>query len=142
MSYFDAAFAIVVGIEAGYTPGLPGDPGGETKFGISKRAYPNVDIAKLTLDEAKALYRRDYWDRAGCESMPWNLAVCALDCAINQGEHAEELIAQHTHQDAEEFMTQRALRYAESPNLARFGHSWMHRLFEVFKKAQVIPDGH
>ena len=77
--FFDAAFAIVVGVEGGYTLCLPGDPGGETNYGISKRSYPDVDIAQLTLDDAKTIYRRDYWDRCGCGAMPWERAVCALD---------------------------------------------------------------
>jgi lysozyme family protein len=137
MSYFDKAFEAVVGIEAEYTPGIPGDPGGETKYGISKRAYPEVDIKNLTLEGAKALYLRDYWYPSGCEHMPWDLAVCALDCAINQGEHAEELLMHHS-SDAQEFMTQRALRYAASANVGRFGHSWFHRLFVIHKAAQRL----
>ncbi len=31
-------------------------------FGISKRSYPELDIAALTIDDAKALYKRDFWD--------------------------------------------------------------------------------
>ena len=38
----------------------PADPGGETKFGISKRAYPDLDIASLTLEQAAEIYERDY----------------------------------------------------------------------------------
>ncbi len=36
-------FAIVVGEEGGYVNN-PKDPGGETKYGISKKSYPNVGI--------------------------------------------------------------------------------------------------
>ena len=31
----------------------PADPGGETKYGISHRAHPDVDIKSLTLDQAR-----------------------------------------------------------------------------------------
>ncbi len=34
-----------------------------TKYGISAMSYPHLDIQKLTLDEAMAIYRCDYWDR-------------------------------------------------------------------------------
>ncbi|OXE36892.1 MAG: hypothetical protein CGW95_04725, partial [Phenylobacterium zucineum] len=54
---FDQAFEVLIGHEGGYTNN-PQDPGGETKFGISKRAYPDQDIANLTLDAAKAIYKR------------------------------------------------------------------------------------
>lgn len=61
MTDFDEAFTRLIGNEGGYTNN-PADPGGETKFGISKRAYPDVEIASLTLDQAKALYQRDFWN--------------------------------------------------------------------------------
>jgi lysozyme family protein len=41
----------------------PEDPGGETKFGISKRSYPSLDIAGLTRDHAIAIYYRDWWQK-------------------------------------------------------------------------------
>lgn len=40
---FDKAFEKLIGHEGGYV-NHPDDPGGGTKYGISKRAYPNVDI--------------------------------------------------------------------------------------------------
>ena len=39
----------------------PRDPGRLTKYGISQRAYPDVDIRNLTKDGAKAIYYRDWW---------------------------------------------------------------------------------
>ena len=63
----------------------PNDPGGLTKYGISKRAYPNLDIENLTLEEAKAIYRRDYWEACWCDKMPADFAVAVFDCAVNQG---------------------------------------------------------
>ena len=58
---FDLAFDRLLNSEGGYVNN-PNDPGGETKFGISKRSYPNVDIAALTLQEAKNIYLRDFWN--------------------------------------------------------------------------------
>ncbi len=43
--------------EGGYTND-PRDPGGETNWGISKRAYPNLDIKNLAMEEAKRIYKR------------------------------------------------------------------------------------
>lgn len=60
------------------------DPGGLTKFGISQRSYPDLDIASITLDQAKALYKRDYWDVINGHQFSKGLALL-LDCAINQG---------------------------------------------------------
>lgn len=81
---FDEAFERVLGHEGGYTSG-EGDPGGETKFGISKRAYPHLDIASLTLEQAKGLYLTDYWQRARCDEYDPAIGFQLFDAAVNSG---------------------------------------------------------
>jgi len=81
---FEQAVAMVLRHEGGYVND-PRDPGGETRFGISKRAYPDVDILRLTEDEAKVIYRRDYWDKLRPDELPQELAICLFDCAVNMG---------------------------------------------------------
>jgi lysozyme family protein len=39
----------------------PYDRGGETKYGISSRWYPDEDIQNLTRERANAILYRDYW---------------------------------------------------------------------------------
>lgn len=137
MSFFLPAFQIVVGIEGGYVND-PQDPGGETKFGISKRAYPALDIAALTLEQAQQIYLRDYWDACGCDTMPWERALCVFDMAVNQGQGAARALNVQAH-DAIELMAERAVRYAGNKNFPTYGKGWMNRLFKVFKSAQVTP---
>ena len=84
MTWFDQCFDKLISHEGGYVNN-PADPGGETKFGVSKRAYPNVDIAGLTLEAAKSIYKTDYWDRAQCDSLPPTLAYLIFDAAVNSG---------------------------------------------------------
>lgn len=81
---FDTAFTRLIGHEGGYV-NHPGDPGGETKYGISKRQYPAEDIKNLTLDRAKALYLRDYWGPAGCDAVPALAKYQVFDMAVNSG---------------------------------------------------------
>lgn len=38
----------------------PDDPGKRTRYGISQRAYPNVNIATLTKEQAAEIYAKDY----------------------------------------------------------------------------------
>ena len=83
-SSFDYCFSVTIGFEGGYVNN-PADPGGETKYGISKRAYPNTDIANLTLDQAKAIYQSDYWSKAGCQFCVPALACLVFDAAVNNG---------------------------------------------------------
>ena len=79
---FDTAFNRLIDSEGGYVND-PADPGGETKFGISKRSYPDVDIANLTLEQAKAIYLRDFWNPLG-DAHPAIKFQC-FDFAVNSG---------------------------------------------------------
>ena len=81
---FDKAFALTVGVEGGYVND-PADPGGETKFGISKRAHPDVDIKMLSLEKAKEIYQREYWSPAVCDKMPERVGHLVFDCAVHHG---------------------------------------------------------
>lgn len=79
---FDTAFDRLIGHEGGYVND-PNDPGGETNWGISKRSYPDLNIKDLTRDEAKAIYRRDFWDVLG-EAHP-AIKYQVFDFAVNSG---------------------------------------------------------
>lgn len=68
----------------GYTND-PVDAGGETKFGIAKRANPTVDIAKLTWEGAVAIYYSHYWLKGKCDRLPANIAVLHFDGCVNFG---------------------------------------------------------
>ena len=56
-----------------------------TKYGIASNSYPNLDIKNLTLDQAKAIYRRDYWNKAKCDDLPDGLRFHVFDVAVNSG---------------------------------------------------------
>lgn len=81
---FDLAFDRLIGNEGGYV-NHPGDPGGETNFGISKRSYPTVDIASLTRDQAKVIYFRDFWQRGQMYQYDPAIAFQVFDIAVNSG---------------------------------------------------------
>ena len=81
---FDLAFSLVIGHEGGYVND-PRDPGGETKFGISKKSYPNLNIRLLTLADAKRIYLRDYWNRLQLDRLPDAVRFDLFDAAVNSG---------------------------------------------------------
>ena len=81
---FDHAFEDLIGHEGGYVD-HPDDPGGETKYGISKRSYPGEDIRNMTLERAKEIYRRDFWGPAGCDAVPDEVKYDVFDTAVNSG---------------------------------------------------------
>ena len=63
----------------------PVDPGGNTKYGISQRAYPDENIKKLTLKRAKEIYLKDYWEAGKVEELPQHLRYIYFDMCVNQG---------------------------------------------------------
>lgn len=65
------------------------DPGGETKFGVSKRAYPELDIWALDYNTARAIYFADYWRRPKLDQLADiapDLAIKAFDLGVNCGQ--------------------------------------------------------
>lgn len=130
MSDFLTAVNLVLSHEGGYTPGLPGDPGGETNFGISKRWHPDLDIQNLTAAQASAIYQQQYWAPYMEQELDQRVANCALDCAVNQGPGvAQGFYATFGH-SIKEFQLARLLKYA-SLNQSQNNHSWFMRTLDV-----------
>lgn len=84
MGAWEKVIEFVLAYEGGLTDD-PTDPGGLTNFGISQRAYPDLDIRALTVNDAKKIYKRDYWDACRCGEMPEPFAICLFDAAVNMG---------------------------------------------------------
>ena len=85
---FDQAFERLIGHEGGYV-NHPSDPGGETKWGVTKRtamAYGYTgDMHDLSRERAKSIYREGYWDRAGCDRYDPAIAFQVFDIGVNHG---------------------------------------------------------
>lgn len=155
-SIFDQAVGFVLReqIEGGYVND-PRDPGGETNFGISKRAYPKENIKGMTRDRAIALYKRDYWDKPGCDKLPPKLAVALFDCAVNQGAGIAPKLLQRAigvavdgdigpkstkaahaadQDDAViQFIGWRLRRYAFTANASTYMRGWSNRVLELHR---------
>lgn len=81
---FDEAFERLLGNEGGLVNN-PADPGGLTKWGISQRSYPDLDIRNLTEVDARAIYKRDYWDKLAADQYDGALGFQLFDTAVNSG---------------------------------------------------------
>jgi len=148
MNNFTKAVEFVLKHE-GYYSNDPKDPGGETKFGISKRAYPNLDIKNLTRDEAIAIYYRDYWEPLP-KQLPQSVHSALFDCAVNTGITRAIKLLQGALKVKTDgiwgknsnlalsklseneillaFSTERIMFYAALPTFARFGKGWVNRV--------------
>ncbi len=130
---FKRAIVFVLRHEGGYVND-PRDPGGETKFGISKRAYPQVDIMSLTVNEAKDIYKTDYWDRAGCDGLAWPLCLVVLDTAVNCGVDK----AREFSDAAPNWTDYLFLRIEHYCNLRKpeYLRGWINRVLDLWKEAK------
>jgi lysozyme family protein len=100
---FEQAIKRVLEFEGGYVND-PNDSGGETKYGISRRSYPNLDIRNLSLDGAKLIYYRDFWEpQLYGKFRSAEVAAKVFDLAVNTGTSTA-----HT-------LLQRALRAVGNP---------------------------
>jgi lysozyme family protein len=96
MADFNKAIVITLAREGGskFTDD-PNDRGGATKYGISQRAYPDVDIRNLTEQAARELYKRDYWDRIrGDDIQSQVVAEHIFDTCVNMGVKTGSRLAQ------------------------------------------------
>ena len=98
---FETALEFVLGWEGGLSD-HPDDPGGLTHHGITHgtlerwrgQALDPEETRNLTLQEAGAIYRKEYWDQCSCDALPDPVALLVFDCAVNQGPGAAARILQ------------------------------------------------
>lgn len=154
---FPRAVANVLDHEGGYI-NHPDDPGGETNFGISKRAYPNLDIRNLTQGDAIDIYRRDYWIPIKGDQLPPAVAIYLMDTAVNVGVSRAVKMLQRVVGVVEDgsigtktieavnaapnalqlLDAARLAYYRRLPTLVKFGRGWERRAAETFRYAKDV----
>lgn len=129
------------------------DPGGETKYGISKRSYPELNIQTLTKHMAQVIYKTDYWNKIRGDDLPTGLDLLLMDTAINCGvktavmmlqgavraredgifgpKTMKKLQATHLSDVISEIVARRGVYYASIDTFTHFGLGWMRRLARV-----------
>lgn len=59
------------------------DSGGLTRWGISGKAHPLLDIRNLTKEEAIGIYWQEYWEANHCGLLPGPLSLMVFDGCVN-----------------------------------------------------------
>ena len=91
---FKLAVTKLLAHEGGYVDD-PEDPGGETKFGISKRSYPDLDIKNLTAEDAEKIYYIDWWLQYRYERIfNQRMVEKVFDLAVNMGARRAHILLQ------------------------------------------------
>jgi lysozyme family protein len=140
----------------------PKDPGKETKYGISKKYHPDLDIKNLTLEKAKQIYFDEYWKPIKGQELPPGINILVLDCAINQGVKIAIICLQQSvptivdgiigpktisatkvqnpDTTTMNIMAYRALRYSKTRNYKRYGKGWLRRLADIHRHAVLMME--
>lgn len=155
---FKESIEHILEFEGGYVND-PDDLGGETNFGISKRAFPDLDIQNITRQAAIDIYHDAYWIKAQCDMMPSPVANLVFDGSVNQGhKRAAKALQQAVGATEDGIIGPKTMallhaRYRAAPettliNLAaarayqymslkesqeeKYGYGWMRRLFKCY----------
>lgn len=139
MSLFHQIIPFIMEEEGGYV-NHPNDPGGETKYGISKRSYPHLNIKDITQQDAVRIYYDDYWkDEWNKLGLP--LAACMLDTAVNMGMGRAKEFLKNCGGSYVIFLQLRIAKYKEliekNPKLKVFEKGWMNRVTRLRRFIEV-----
>jgi hypothetical protein len=80
---FDQHIGHTLKREGGYTADDAG--AGPSNHGINQRSHPGLDIKHLSQDQAREIYKKEYWDGIGADSLPQSVRSLAYDASVNQG---------------------------------------------------------
>jgi lysozyme family protein len=118
----------------------PDDPGGETKWGISKRSYPDLDIKNLSEQEAVNIYLKDYWFEAGCDSVSYPMNLVVFDSAVNCGVATAKKWMRES-EGPEEVIELRKSYYINlamrKPAMSKFLKGWLNRIQDLKKVVAI-----
>jgi hypothetical protein len=141
---FEQAVAGLLEREGGETT----DQGGRTKYGISSKGHPNVNLDKLTKEDAKQIYKRDYWDANKLGDMAKKnpkLAAAALDTFANHRYDFAKQAVNNSGGNVDKLLEDRLGEYnrlAEA-NPKVHGKSlagWNNRLMHLSSAVQGLPE--
>lgn len=170
---WDQSFEMVIAHEGGFTNDqrdtgnrLPDGRQGSTMLGCTQanwEAYvghqvTQDDMKKLTKDDVKPLYKKNYWDAVRGDELPTGVDYAAFDFAINAGPSASRKMIQRalgvTADGAFGPMTMAAIEKADAKDLMHkfseaktnfykslgnfnvYGKGWLRRVADV----QTVAD--
>jgi hypothetical protein len=144
---FDAFIDWLLGWETEYnkdgsarTEHDPDDTGGTTKYGIDQRSHPKVDIAGLTLDQAKGIYF-DEWTDSGAENMAPKLGEVYFNAVVNTGKGRANTLLLHSRSSPRQFILEQAHFYrnlaAKRPRLQKYLKGWINRLNSLWDELKL-----
>lgn len=170
---FDTSVSLILKHEGGYV-NHPDDTGGPTNKGITLKTFQRfikpkgtiADLKRLTVSQAKSVYKQQYWNVCSCDDLPNGVDHAVFDYAVNSGPLKAKKALQKSlgvAQDGRigpatlkavkahnigytiEILCAQRLKYLENrPNAKTFIKGWSKRVSRVKFEAQarVIKEAH
>jgi hypothetical protein len=76
-------------------------------YGINQAAHPGIDVRKLSRDQAKDIYRKEYWEGINADKLPEDIRGMAYDTAVMAGPGRARQFLKQSGNDPEKFMAAR-----------------------------------
>lgn len=132
---FNEALDFVLKWEGGYVDD-PGDPGGETIYGISRRAHPEAwKNGPPSKEHAARIYREEYWQRVVTPDMSPEEALAVFDAAVNLGASRAKRFWRDTG-NFRDFTAKRLNYYTKLTSMfPKFGRGWVNRVADLIDTA-------
>lgn len=126
----------------GYSSNLKGDTGGRTIWGITEKWYPDEVKVMLNMssEESKAyareFYRREFWDKLGCDALEFPLDIIAFCQSVNSFEVAKKILNET--KNWKDFLFNFQIYYSKlvevKPQNKEFFRGWINRTLTLWNK--------
>lgn len=127
---FDEAVKRTFKFEGGLNPDDAGK--GPSMYGVNQAAHPSIDVTRLTPDQAKEIYRKEYWEGVGADNLPENIREMAYDTAVMTGPRRARQLLDVSGGDPNRFMAAREkflnnLIASDPEKYGKYAKSWSSR---------------
>lgn len=166
---FNIAMDFVLKSEGGYVND-PRDPGGETNRGVTDKQDGKIDglidvngdgkgdvkVKDLTAEQAKEVYRRNYWNPVHGDDLSPGRALMLVDTAVNMGVKQAIILVQRVtginedgvfgpktleaakNYDIDAYASAKLAIYKQLKTWPIYGKGWSSRLNEAVAKAKGL----
>lgn len=141
---FKKALAFVAKWEGGWS-NHPKDRGGKTMYGITeklfKRYFPEKKIEDCTKEDAEFIYKTEFWDPLGCDSLPLSIGVIVFDSAVQHGPGRARIWLKNAKSPKDYLELRRQFYYRiieNDPSQAVFKKGWLNRLNDLHKYSDIL----
>lgn len=128
---FERVMKFISRVEGGWS-NHPSDTGGATKYGITSAVASRhgLSVRDITMNQAKEIYRKDYWIPSGASAAQWPLNLAIMNSYVNSG-RKWQITGSTPAEQAINYINQQDNYYrqimARNPSQGVFSAGWFRR---------------